>query len=164
MESLIPLLIEDLKLIGDEMPEGFETIFVERERVSSRLSDLLATNQEFYEAAWSNAAVGAKAPISIGNTYIDFEELISNLSKQRDLRQFGSEKDLFLDIRPIEPLKGNFEKGISILEAALNENKKIIFSASSKGMIDRYASIFRDADLPVQIQLPLNAEIGRAHV
>lgn len=157
MESLIPLLIEDLKLIGDEMPEGFETIFVERERVSSRLSDLLATNQEFYEAAWSNAAVGAKAPISIGNTYIDFEELISNLSKQRDLRQFGSEKDLFLDIRPIEPLKGNFEKGISILEAALNENKKIIFSASSKGMIDRYASIFRDADLPVQIQLPLNA-------
>lgn len=157
MESLIPLLIEDLKLIGDEMPEGFETIFVERERVSSRLSDLLATNQEFYEAAWSNAAVGAKAPISIGNTYIDFEELISNLSKQRDLRQFGSEKDLFLDIRPIEPLKGNFAKGISILEAALNENKKIIFSASSKGMIDRYASIFRDADLPVQIQLPLNA-------
>lgn len=157
MESLIPFLIEDLRLITELMPTGFDSFFIEKERVSVRLSDLLATNEEFFEAAWSSAAVGGKAPISSTNTYISWEQLISHLPKYRDLRQFGSEADLFLNIKPIEPLRGDIEKTISFLEKALKEQQKVIFSASSKGMIERYASIFREAQLPVQIQFPLNA-------
>lgn len=157
MESLIPLLVEDLHLISDFMPSGFESIFIERERVVGRITDLLATNEEFREAAWSNAAVGGKAPIEADSTYIDWDSLQDELPLAKDFRQFGSDADLFLEIDPIEPLRGNSDRLVSLFETALNEKKKIIFSANSKGMIDRYASIFRDANLPVQIQYPLNA-------
>ena len=164
MESLIPMLIDDLHLITESMPRYFETFFVERERVVGRLADLLATNEEFYEAAWSNAAVGGKAPIASGSTYIEWDDLLEQIPSHRDLRQFGSDADTFLDISPIEPLRGNSERLILNLESALNEKKKIIFSASSKGMIDRYASIFRDANLPVQIQYPLHAAPTSGHI
>ena len=156
-ESLIPVLVDELQLISSLMPEGFESMFIEKERVSSRLSDLLATNEEFYEATWSSAAVGGKAPINIGSTYIDLDELLENLPRYRDLRQFGSDNDVFLDIRGIEPFKGNLDRLIAELEVAVNEKRKVVFSASSKGMIERYAGIFRDSELPVQIQFPLKA-------
>ena len=164
MESLIPVLIDDLKLINQSMPDGFEAIFIERERVVGRVADLLATNEEFREAAWSNAAVGGKAPIESGSTYIDWDALRSELPNARDFRQFGSDSDAFLEIDPIEPLRGKSERLISIFENALNEKKRVIFSASSKGMIDRFASIFRDANLPVQIQYPFNAAPTSDHI
>ncbi|MFM8621067.1 MAG: transcription-repair coupling factor [Candidatus Nanopelagicaceae bacterium] len=164
MESLIPLLINDLQLINQSMPDEFEPIFIERERVIGRVADLLATNEEFREAAWSNAAVGGKAPIESGSTYIDWDSLRNELPNARDFRQFGSDTDTFLEIDPIELLRGNSERLISIFESALNEKKRVIFSASSKGMIDRYASIFRDANLPVQIQYPFNAAPTSDHI
>jgi transcription-repair coupling factor (superfamily II helicase) len=157
MESLIPLLVDELHLISESMPVGFESIFVEKERVVGRIADLLATNEEFREAAWSNAASGGKSPVEAGSTYIDWDALVEAIPNFRDFRQFGSDEDIFLEIDPIEPLRGNSDRLISLFETALNENRKIIFSANSKGMIDRYASIFRDANLPVQIQYPLSA-------
>ena len=166
LESLIPMLVDKLELITASMPKNFESIFIESERVVSRLSDLLATNQEFKEAAWSNAAIGRSAPvpIEVESTYIEWNELIAQLPNYKDFRQFGSDDDLFLDLNSIEPLRGNSERLISIIESAINENKKVIFSASSKGMIDRYASIFRDVDLSVQIQYPFTAAPTSGHI
>ncbi|MFM1860462.1 MAG: hypothetical protein RLY80_51, partial [Actinomycetota bacterium] len=134
MESLIPILVEKMELISTSMPNQFETIsmpnqfetiFIERERVVSRLSDLLATNQEFKEAAWSNAAIGGNAPvpIEVENTYIEWDELIAQLPNHKDFRQFGADDDLFLDLNSIEPLRGSSERLISLFESALNENK-----------------------------------------
>lgn len=164
MESLIPLLVDELNLVSEAMPNGFETVFIERERVVGRIADLLSTNEEFREAAWSNAAVGGKAPIEADSTYIDWDALVVQLPHLKDFRQFGSDEDLFLEIDPIEPLRGNSDRLISIFENALNEKKRVVFSASSKGMIDRYASIFRDANLPVQLQYPFNAAPTSDHI
>jgi transcription-repair coupling factor (superfamily II helicase) len=164
LESLIPILVKELQLISSSLPDGFESIFIERERVIGRVSDLLATNEEFREAAWSNAAVGGKAPIQSEDTYIEWDSLIAELGAARDFRQFGSDDDLFLDIYPIEPFRGNSDRLIDLFETTLSENKRVIFSASSKGMIDRYASIFRDANLSVQVQYPFSAAPTSGHV
>ena len=160
MESLIPLLVYDLKLLSDFLPKNFEAIFIEKERVIGRITDLLVTNEEFREAAWSSAAIGGKAPIELGRmdqTYVDWDELISNLDDYRDFRQFGGPEDQFIDLQPIEALRNNGDKLIELLSDALSAKKKIIFSLSSRGMIDRYASILRDANLPVELQFPLNS-------
>ena len=164
MESLIPLLVDELQLISQSLPSNFETVFIERERVVGRIADLLATNEEFREAAWSSAAVGGKAPIEADSTYIDWDSLVQELPTYKDFRQFGSDEDIFLEINPIEPLRGNSDRLVSIFESAINEKRKVIFSASSKGMIDRYASIFRDANLPVQLQYPFNAAPTSGHI
>ena len=160
MESLIPLLVQELKLFSEFLPKNFETIFIEKGRVFGRVADLLVTNEEFREAAWSNAAIGGKAPIelaSMDQTYVDWDELISNLNTHRDFRQFGGPEDQFIDLQPIEALRNNGDKLIELLSSALKTKKKIIFSLSSRGMIDRYASILRDGNLPVDLQFPLNS-------
>ena len=131
MESLIPLLVKELKLFSDYLPKNFETIFIEKGRVFSRVADLLVTNEEFREAAWSNAAIGGKAPIelaSMDQTYVDWDELISNLNTHRDFRQFGGPEDQFIDLQPIEALRNNGDKLIELLSSALKTKKKIIFS------------------------------------
>ena len=160
MESLIPFLVQELKLFSEFLPKNFETIFIEKGRVFGRVADLLVTNEEFREAAWSNAAIGGKAPIelaSMDQTYVDWDELISNLNTLRDFRQFGGPEDQFIDLQPIEALRNNGDKLIELLSSALKTKKKIIFSLSSRGMIDRYASILRDGNLPVDLQFPLNS-------
>jgi transcription-repair coupling factor (superfamily II helicase) len=63
MESLIPILIEKTETILQRMPMGTEVIFIDDERIRMRTIDLLATNEEFFEAAWSHAAAPAlRAP------------------------------------------------------------------------------------------------------
>ncbi|MFM8921678.1 MAG: transcription-repair coupling factor [Candidatus Nanopelagicaceae bacterium] len=157
MESLIPLLVDKVQLISESMPDNYQTIFIEKERLISRSDDLLATNEEFREAAWSNAAVGGAVPIEAGSTFVDWESFYQSLGANRDFKQFGTERDVFLELAPIEPLRGNSERLIELFESALISNERIIFSASSRGMVDRYAGILRDANLPVQIQFPLSA-------
>ena len=152
MESLIPILIDDLQLISAAMPDGFKTIFIERERLIARATDLLATNEEFREAAWSTAAIGGKAPIEAGSNFVEWQDFIDSINQNRDFKQFGIESDYFLDISPIEPFRGDSERLLKLFEEALTERKKIVFSASSRGMLERYAAIFRDASLPVNIQ------------
>lgn len=157
MESLIPILIEDLQLLSDLMPENTKTIFIERERLIARTADLLSTDDEFRAAAWSNAAVGGQAPVEAGSTFIDWETLEDALESSKDLKQFGIESDLFLDIDPIEPFRGNSDRLLDLLDTAITEKKRIIFSASSRGTLERYANVFRSSNLPVQLQVPLNA-------
>jgi len=157
MESVISLLVDDLKLLSDLMPDNYHVVFIEKERLIARTADLIATNNEFKEAAWSNAAVGGRAPIEIDSTFVDWEVLEQSLENSIDLRQFGFEADQFLEIDPIEPYRGNSDRLIADFEEALKKSKKIIFSTASRGMLDRYASVFRSSNLPVQIQSPLNA-------
>lgn len=157
MESLIPILIEDLQLLSNLMPENTKTIFIERERLIARTADLLSTDDEFRAAAWSNAAVGGQAPVEAGSTFIDWETLEDALESSKDLKQFGIESDLFLDIDPIEPFRGNSDRLLDLLDTAITEKKRIIFSASSRGTLERYANVFRSSNLPVQLQVPLNA-------
>jgi transcription-repair coupling factor (superfamily II helicase) len=76
MESLIPILIDKTETILQRMPAGTEVIFIDDERIRMRTTDLLATNEEFFEAAWSHAALGAAAPLPVTDaTYLSWDGL-----------------------------------------------------------------------------------------
>jgi transcription-repair coupling factor (superfamily II helicase) len=117
MESLIPLLTDDFETILDRMPKNTQVIFLDEERIKSRTSDLIDTNAEFLAASWSNAAIGADAPMPIESvTYFNWSEIkeeISSLSLETSsFNSFGSDLDseaAFLDIAPIDPMRGNVE-------------------------------------------------------
>ena len=82
MESLIPILIDETETILQRMPEGSEVIFIDDERIRMRTIDLLATNEEFFEAAWSHAALGAAAPLPVTDaTYLSWEDLSAEISR-----------------------------------------------------------------------------------
>jgi transcription-repair coupling factor (superfamily II helicase) len=159
MESLIPLLADDFETILNRMPQNTQVIFLDEERVRSRTADLIETNAEFLAASWSNAAIGADAPLPVESvTYFDWSELKAEISSLKldtySLNSFGSDLDAeaaFLDISPIDPMRGNVEALCEVLRTGLEAHQSIIFSTTGHGMAERYAGIFRDADLRVQM-------------
>ncbi|GDX21965.1 transcription-repair-coupling factor [Actinomycetes bacterium] len=159
MESLIPLLIDETETIISRMPANTQIIFIDEERIKSRAADLLATNEEFLNASWSNAAHGAVAPIHDGSgTYMSWEELAQEMSEQKvatgSLSPFGSDladDTEFLDYNAIDPMRGDIERTIEQLRSAVESHFTVVFATHGHGMLERYAGIFRAADLPVQV-------------
>ncbi|MEU2789343.1 transcription-repair coupling factor [Streptomyces sp. NPDC007100] len=66
MESLAPVLVDDMELLLDVLPEGSMTVVCDPERVRTRAADLVATSQEFLQASWAASAGGGEAPIDVG--------------------------------------------------------------------------------------------------
>ena len=165
MESLIPILVDETETILQRMPQGTEVIFIDDERIRMRTIDLLATNEEFFEAAWSHAALGAAAPLPVTDaTYLSWEGLNGEIARcqltSRALNPFGSDLDTdatFLDFQAIDPLRADMDRAINTLQSAVDAGFSIIFSAAGQGMAERYAGIFRNADLPVVIVSELRA-------
>ena len=97
MESLIPLLVDETETLLSRMPENTQIVFIDEQRIKSRAADLLATNEEFLNASWSNAALGGSAPIHDGaGTYMDWQELFDEITKAgmsaKELSPFGTPK------------------------------------------------------------------------
>ncbi|MEV7088365.1 transcription-repair coupling factor [Streptomyces sp. NPDC093085] len=77
MESLAPVLVDDMELLLDVLPAGAMALVCDPERVRTRAADLVATSQEFLAASWAASAMadGGKeesdsgagaAPIDVG--------------------------------------------------------------------------------------------------
>ncbi|WP_328547137.1 transcription-repair coupling factor [Streptomyces platensis] len=75
MESLAPVLVDDMELLLDVLPKGSMAVVCDPERVRTRAADLVATSQEFLQASWAAAAMsgagggqadGGAAPIDVG--------------------------------------------------------------------------------------------------
>ena len=172
MESLIPILVDETETILQRMPKKTEVIFIDDERIRMRTIDLLATNEEFFEAAWSHAALGAAAPLPVTDaTYLSWEGLTEEIARcklsSRALNPFGSDLDTdatFLDFQAIDPLRADMDRAINALRSAVDAGFSIIFSAAGQGMAERYAGIFRNADLPVVIVPELRAIPTKASV
>ena len=159
MESLIPLLIDETETLLSRMPANTQIVFIDEQRIRSRAADLLATNEEFLNASWSNAALGGIAPLHDGvGTYISWDELKQEIVScgitAAELSPFGTDLEqdtLFLDYSPIDPMRGDIERTVEALRKSLEEHRVVIFATHGHGMLERYAGIFRSADLPVQI-------------
>lgn len=172
MESLIPLLINHKQTLLARMPGNTQIIFIDYERIKSRASDLLATNEEFLNASWSNAAHGAVAPIYDGSgTYMSWDELRQEIEsldlEMGTLAPFGSDladKTEFLDYRAIDPMRGDIERTIAALRAAVEAHFTVVFATHGHGMLERYAGIFRNADLPVHVVEKLDATPTKSSV
>ncbi|WP_420110741.1 transcription-repair coupling factor [Pseudactinotalea sp.] len=65
MESLAPALVDDMVPVLELVPEDALLILDDPERLRRRAHDLVATTQEFLEAAWTTAAAGAQTPLDL---------------------------------------------------------------------------------------------------
>ncbi|HEU5268347.1 MAG TPA: transcription-repair coupling factor [Jatrophihabitans sp.] len=65
MESLAPVLVDELRLVLHELPAGSHLLVCDPERVRARAADLVATSAEFLAASWAAAAGGGKAPVDL---------------------------------------------------------------------------------------------------
>src|SRR5699024_5065639 len=66
MESLSPVLVEEMEQVADVLPAGSRFLILDPEKVRARAEELVATTDEFLAAAWSSAAAGGGLPIDVG--------------------------------------------------------------------------------------------------
>ncbi len=66
MESLTPVLVDEMELVTDLLPGDGHVVVCDPERVRTRAHDLVATSQEFLHASWAAAASGGEAPVDLG--------------------------------------------------------------------------------------------------
>jgi transcription-repair coupling factor (superfamily II helicase) len=66
MESLAPVLVDDMQMLTDLLPPASHVVVFDPERVRARAADLVATSEEFLQASWSTAAVGGEVPVDLG--------------------------------------------------------------------------------------------------
>ncbi|MFE9572096.1 transcription-repair coupling factor [Streptomyces sp. NPDC006692] len=59
MESLAPVLVDDMELLIDVLPKGSMAVVCDPERVRTRAADLVATSQEFLQASWAASAMSS---------------------------------------------------------------------------------------------------------
>ncbi|MBV9830085.1 MAG: transcription-repair coupling factor, partial [Marmoricola sp.] len=66
MESLAPVLVDEMELLVELLPTDTHVLVLDPERVRTRAHDLVATSEEFLGASWAAAAGGGEAPIDLG--------------------------------------------------------------------------------------------------
>ena len=66
MESLAPVLVDEMELLVDLLPQRSHVVVLDPERVRTRAHDLVATSEEFLAASWATAASGGTAPVDLG--------------------------------------------------------------------------------------------------
>ncbi|HXH79057.1 transcription-repair coupling factor [Nocardioides sp.] len=66
MESLAPVLVEEMELLVDLLPDDTTVLVLDPERARTRAHDLVATSEEFLGASWAAAAGGGQSPVDLG--------------------------------------------------------------------------------------------------
>jgi transcription-repair coupling factor (superfamily II helicase) len=139
------------QLIVERLPKNSKTIFIERDRCASRVAELLSTDEEFRNAAWSNASIGADAPNEVVvSEYLEFKEIEKRSHDVLNLKPYGNDlsEDLFLEIDPAPVFNGKLEELTKFLL-----NKKTFFVANTTGTFERYRNMFRDLEIEIPMEL-----------
>ena len=169
MESLQGLLRNDLTSLVDLLPANFQIVLIDEPRINSRALDLVATNKEFLDASWSNAAHGAEAPINLtaelaGGGYFTLDQLRERANHWTSIDPYASdfsESTQSIPLQGIPEYKGHSEGLIADLQEWLTENYLLVFTAAGPGIVERYAKLFQQSGLPVRLLKNISSGLTR---
>ena len=177
MESLTPALVDDMEPVLDAMPAGTHVVLVDPERVRSRAADLVATSQEFLDAAWSSAAAGGDVPVDLGlerSSYASFAETRAHaLSTGRpwwSLSSFAVDAEtagggtgaaaydgaddavvLTLGAREVQGYGGDVEAALDELRRLASAGWRLVVTGQGPGSARRLTEVLAGADVPARL-------------
>ena len=169
MESLQGLLRQDLTSLVEILPPQFQIVLIDEPRVRSRALDLVSTNKEFLDASWSNAALGASAPINLtselaGGGYFTLEQLRDRAVNWSSIDPYSSEiseDEEQIPLLGIPEYRGKTDGLVADLQEWLTENYLLIFTAAGPGIVERYAKLFQQSGLPVRLLKNISSGLTR---
>ncbi len=165
MESLAPVLVDELELLVDVMPDDTQVVVVEPERVRSRAHDLVATSEEFLGASWAAAAGGGTAPIDLGAA--SYRELDDVRAHTRELGMpwwtvspFGLDAELTegaaqgVGAEPIEGYRGDLERAVADIRGWLAAGHRVVVVHPGHGPAQRMVEVLADHDVAARLVEP----------
>ena len=163
MESLAAGVVSEFNSILDYLPAGYQIWLIDEPRIRSRAADLIKTNQEFLEAAWSNLAWSERdsnqTPIDLSKelgqggfyTLEEIKELAKNsniLFRNLNLYSATPEDVPLTFIDELESYANKYETVIAEIEQWHKDGFQVIFTASGNGVLKRFSELLNGANLP----------------
>ena len=171
MESLTPVLVDEMELLFDVMPKGTHLLLCDPERIRTRAADLVATGEEFLDASWANAAAGNSTPIDLGaSSYRSLAELSEHAASNGipwwTLTPFDAgdagEGKLHSSLQPVEPYRGNAEKALVDIKNFASSQWLTLVLTQGHGPALRLVELFNANEIPARLAASneLNLEPG----
>jgi len=180
MESLAPVLVDDMEMLVDLMPDDTHVLVLDPERARSRAHDLVATSEEFLHASWAAAAGGGQAPIDLGAASYRSLADVRALSLEQDkpwwsVSPFGLDPDAdeivgadgivdagavesrAVDIRPVDAYHGDIEHAITDIKAWLTSGSRVVLVNEGHGPAQRMSEVLKEHDVPARLVASLDS-------
>ena len=174
MEALAPVLVDELRLLVDELPEGTSVLVTDPEKVRTRAHDLVRTSQEFLEASWATASVGGAAPIDLGaaayRTLVEVREHAGAIGLPWwTLSPFTADEDLEDDVvvlasKPAPAYRGEVERAITDLREWTADGWRVVVTTEGHGPAQRLHELLKDAEVPSRLSDDPGLEPGIVHL
>ncbi len=183
MESLAPVLVDDLELLVDHLPTGAHVVICDPERVRARAADLVATSEEFLAASWASAAGGAAAPLDLGaasfRTLADVRShALGSGIPWWSLTSFAVDAELIeadetvgattlvSGFQPAPAYRGDTARALGDARRWLTDGWRVVLVTEGHGPAQRLVERLAEADIPARLALTLDAapDAGLVHV
>ncbi|MDJ1136531.1 transcription-repair coupling factor [Streptomyces iconiensis] len=192
MESLAPVLVDDMELLLDVLPAGSMAVVCDPERVRTRASDLVATSQEFLQASWAATAGagsggegdGAKAPIDVGAASLRGIAEVRERARELGVMwwtvsQFaadaeldpgageageGGDDTLQLGMRAPESYRGDTARALADTKGWLSEGWRCVYLTEGHGPAARTVEVLGGEGVPARLAGPELAALEPALV
>jgi transcription-repair coupling factor (superfamily II helicase) len=174
MESLAPVLVDELELLIDAMPDDTHVLVVEPERVRSRAHDLVATSEEFLGASWAAAAGGGVAPIDLGAaSYRSLDDVVDHTRELGrpwwTVSPFGLDDEMLADgdragltvsAVPVEGYRGDLERAVADLRGWLADGRRVLMVHLALGPAQRMVEVLGEHDLAARLVEPADVTLA----
>ena len=177
MESLAPVLIDDMVLLLDALPENTHVVVQDPERVRTRAHDLFATSKEFLEASWANAAAGAATPIDLGAAAYRSLEDVRVRGGELDLpwwtvAPFAADEDVEGELptvvaaHGVEGYRGDTTRAVADVKGWLGDGYRVVLLTEGHGSAQRMVEVLAGEDIAARLdeQIDVPPETGIVHV
>ncbi|MER2133573.1 MAG: transcription-repair coupling factor [Arthrobacter sp.] len=178
MESLAPVLVEEMVPLMSQLPPGSISVVIEPEKVRARAHDLESTNEEFLAAAWATASDGGAAPVDLSaGLSADLEAAsFRSLTDTRSaalandvawwaITSFNPDDETVLDIDTLtinarEPrgYKGDVAEMMDFIGSRIKDQWRLVVVTEGPGPASRLAELFHDNDIPAARVESLDSE------
>ncbi|GAA2503443.1 transcription-repair coupling factor [Streptomyces thermolineatus] len=166
MESLAPVLVDDMELLLDVLPAGSVAVVCDPERVRTRAADLVATSQEFLQASWAASATGGEAPIDLGaaslRTLAEVRERAGELSLPWwSVSQFAAGEEetgadvLQLSMRAPETYRGDTARALADAKGWTAGGWCTVFVTEGHGPASRMVEVLGNEGVPARFDADL---------
>ncbi|GAA5008612.1 transcription-repair coupling factor [Kitasatospora paranensis] len=173
MESLAPVLVDDMELLLDVLPKGSVAVVCDPERVRTRAADLVATSQEFLAASWVAAAAGGDRPIDveeidvsaaslwsladvrehaagIGLPWWSVSPFATSDSTVSEILEFDADT-LTLGMHAVEAYRGDTARAIADAKERLNADWRVVMVTEGHGPASRLAEVLSGEGIPARL-------------
>ncbi len=190
MESLAPVLVDEMELLLDLMPASTHVLVLDPERVRARAHDLVATSEEFLGASWAAAAGGGTAPIDLGAaSYRSLAEVREHaLDGHRPwwtVSPFGLDPGageetgaaaIDLDVSvgavptralpavPVDAYRGDVERAMKDLESWRSDGYRVVVVHAGHGPAQRMVEALGEAEVPARLVEPQDGDLWQVGV